>query len=227
MTNLAEHIIVAGAENRPQMLEKSMYDSWQVVYVYSSKEINMKLCYSKYTTLRNSTVKDLDFGRMFVLGLLLLNNKLNSPTDIEEGMHIKASMKSGLATKVKHIDGKLIGKDGKSLKVYHRGEGLDINQFKPGGVPCMLNEESISATDSCDSSHIQPKFDVYLLYVLGINAVRCNVICSEMDMAISDKTKLDLKEKLIDKVFNHLDILHAPFEVKVITTAKSLLPLLV
>nr|GEX38027.1 hypothetical protein [Tanacetum cinerariifolium] len=28
MTTLAEHIIVAGAENRPPMLEKSIYDSW-------------------------------------------------------------------------------------------------------------------------------------------------------------------------------------------------------
>ncbi|GJY05683.1 hypothetical protein Tco_0371623 [Tanacetum coccineum] len=28
MTTLAEHIIVVGAENRPPMLEKSMYDSW-------------------------------------------------------------------------------------------------------------------------------------------------------------------------------------------------------
>ncbi|GJT23416.1 hypothetical protein Tco_0893353 [Tanacetum coccineum] len=28
MTTLAEHIIVAGAENHPPMLEKSMYDSW-------------------------------------------------------------------------------------------------------------------------------------------------------------------------------------------------------
>ncbi|GKB65906.1 hypothetical protein Tco_0927318 [Tanacetum coccineum] len=29
MTTLAEYIIVAGAENRPPMLEKSMYDSWE------------------------------------------------------------------------------------------------------------------------------------------------------------------------------------------------------
>ncbi|GJY12663.1 hypothetical protein Tco_0381972 [Tanacetum coccineum] len=29
MTTLAEHIIVAGAENRPPMLKKSMYDSWE------------------------------------------------------------------------------------------------------------------------------------------------------------------------------------------------------
>nr|GFA08010.1 hypothetical protein [Tanacetum cinerariifolium] len=28
MTTLVEYIIVAGAENRPSMLEKSMYDSW-------------------------------------------------------------------------------------------------------------------------------------------------------------------------------------------------------
>ncbi|GKD85627.1 hypothetical protein Tco_1356781, partial [Tanacetum coccineum] len=29
MTTLVEHIIVAGAENHPPMLEKSMYDSWE------------------------------------------------------------------------------------------------------------------------------------------------------------------------------------------------------
>ncbi|GJS04425.1 hypothetical protein Tco_0320933 [Tanacetum coccineum] len=29
MTTLAEHIIIAGAENRPPVLEKSMYDSWE------------------------------------------------------------------------------------------------------------------------------------------------------------------------------------------------------
>ncbi|GJU12902.1 hypothetical protein Tco_1135298 [Tanacetum coccineum] len=28
MTTLAEHIIVVGAEHRPPLLEKSMYDSW-------------------------------------------------------------------------------------------------------------------------------------------------------------------------------------------------------
>nr|GEZ27682.1 hypothetical protein [Tanacetum cinerariifolium] len=28
MTTLAEHIIVVGAENRPPMIKKSMYDSW-------------------------------------------------------------------------------------------------------------------------------------------------------------------------------------------------------
>ncbi|GKF55260.1 hypothetical protein Tco_0165600, partial [Tanacetum coccineum] len=29
MTNLAEHIIIAGVENRPPMLENPMYDSWE------------------------------------------------------------------------------------------------------------------------------------------------------------------------------------------------------
>nr|GEU72265.1 hypothetical protein [Tanacetum cinerariifolium] len=41
MTTLALHIIVAGAENHPPMLEKSMDDYGQVVYVYSSKGRNM------------------------------------------------------------------------------------------------------------------------------------------------------------------------------------------
>ncbi|GKB55757.1 hypothetical protein Tco_0911943, partial [Tanacetum coccineum] len=29
MITLAKHIIIVGAENRPPMLEKSMYDSWE------------------------------------------------------------------------------------------------------------------------------------------------------------------------------------------------------
>nr|GEZ18629.1 integrase, catalytic region, zinc finger, CCHC-type, peptidase aspartic, catalytic [Tanacetum cinerariifolium] len=29
MTTLAEHVIMAGADNRPPLLEKTMYNSWQ------------------------------------------------------------------------------------------------------------------------------------------------------------------------------------------------------
>ncbi|GJY22821.1 retrovirus-related pol polyprotein from transposon TNT 1-94 [Tanacetum coccineum] len=42
MTTLAEHIIVAGAENRPLMLEKSMYDSW-ASHDYDVQETNIIL----------------------------------------------------------------------------------------------------------------------------------------------------------------------------------------
>ncbi|GKD40176.1 hypothetical protein Tco_1260383 [Tanacetum coccineum] len=40
MTTLAKHMIVAGAENRPPMLDKSMYNSWQsrmLLYINGKK----------------------------------------------------------------------------------------------------------------------------------------------------------------------------------------------
>ncbi|GJY84139.1 hypothetical protein Tco_0497515 [Tanacetum coccineum] len=46
MTTLAEHMIVFGAENRPPMLDKSMYDSWQsrmLLYIKGKKNGRMML----------------------------------------------------------------------------------------------------------------------------------------------------------------------------------------
>ncbi|GJY11453.1 hypothetical protein Tco_0379638 [Tanacetum coccineum] len=42
MTTLAEHIIVVGAENRPLMLEKSMYDSWAAKDIWDKVKMLMK-----------------------------------------------------------------------------------------------------------------------------------------------------------------------------------------
>ncbi|GJY02837.1 hypothetical protein Tco_0360989 [Tanacetum coccineum] len=46
MTTLAKHMIVAGAENRPPMMDKSMYDSWQsrmLLYIKGKKNGRMML----------------------------------------------------------------------------------------------------------------------------------------------------------------------------------------
>ncbi|GJR46265.1 hypothetical protein Tco_1314368 [Tanacetum coccineum] len=46
MTNLAKHIIVARVENRPSMLEKSMYDSWAshiLLFIKGKKHVGMML----------------------------------------------------------------------------------------------------------------------------------------------------------------------------------------
>ncbi|GJS27390.1 hypothetical protein Tco_0488010 [Tanacetum coccineum] len=46
MTTLAEHMIVAGAENRPLMLDKTMYNSWQsrmLLYIKGKKNGRMML----------------------------------------------------------------------------------------------------------------------------------------------------------------------------------------
>ncbi|GJT28846.1 reverse transcriptase domain-containing protein [Tanacetum coccineum] len=49
MTTLAEHIIVAGAENCPPMLEKSMYDSWASLYPTVEEDGQTRL--KKYSEL--------------------------------------------------------------------------------------------------------------------------------------------------------------------------------
>ncbi|GKE02178.1 hypothetical protein Tco_1390161 [Tanacetum coccineum] len=46
MTTLAQHMIVASAENRPPMLDKSMYNSWQSrmwLYIKGKKNSRMML----------------------------------------------------------------------------------------------------------------------------------------------------------------------------------------
>ncbi|GKC43080.1 hypothetical protein Tco_1060802 [Tanacetum coccineum] len=46
MTTLAEHMIVAGADNHPPMLEKSMYNSWQnrmLLYIKGKERYRMML----------------------------------------------------------------------------------------------------------------------------------------------------------------------------------------
>ncbi|GKD03743.1 hypothetical protein Tco_1178717, partial [Tanacetum coccineum] len=61
MTTLAEHIIVAGAENRPPMLEKSMYDSWASrirLFIKGKKHGRMMLDFIDNSPLVYPTVKE-------------------------------------------------------------------------------------------------------------------------------------------------------------------------
>ncbi|GKC66418.1 hypothetical protein Tco_1099016 [Tanacetum coccineum] len=61
MTTLAEHIIVAGAENRPPMLEKSMYDSWEShirLLIKEKKHGRMMLNSIDYVPLVYPTVEE-------------------------------------------------------------------------------------------------------------------------------------------------------------------------
>ncbi|GJW44661.1 RNA-directed DNA polymerase, eukaryota [Tanacetum coccineum] len=61
MTTLAEHIIVARAENRPPMLEKSMYDSWESrirLFIKGKKHGRMMLDSIEIGQLVYPTVKE-------------------------------------------------------------------------------------------------------------------------------------------------------------------------
>nr|GEX65199.1 hypothetical protein [Tanacetum cinerariifolium] len=73
MTTLAEHIIVAGAENRPLMLEKSMYDAWASrirLFIKGKKNGKMMLDSIDNGPLVYSTIEE--------MGKLKLRNTLNS-----------------------------------------------------------------------------------------------------------------------------------------------------
>ncbi|GJT95597.1 putative retrotransposon protein [Tanacetum coccineum] len=69
MTTLAEHMIMAGAENRPPMLDKTMYNSWQsrmLIYIKGKKNGRMMLESIENGPLvylaieENGTAKDID-----------------------------------------------------------------------------------------------------------------------------------------------------------------------
>nr|GEX31844.1 transposase, Ptta/En/Spm, transposase, Tnp1/En/Spm-like protein [Tanacetum cinerariifolium] len=60
MTTLAEHIIVAGADNHPPMLEKSMYNSWQdrmLLYIKGKEHCRMMLNSVLYGPLVYGTIE--------------------------------------------------------------------------------------------------------------------------------------------------------------------------
>ncbi|GKA02179.1 integrase, catalytic region, zinc finger, CCHC-type containing protein [Tanacetum coccineum] len=61
MTTLAEHMIVAGAENRPPMLDKTMYNSWQscmLLYIKGKKNGRMMLESIKNEPLVYPTIEE-------------------------------------------------------------------------------------------------------------------------------------------------------------------------
>nr|GEV58924.1 retrovirus-related Pol polyprotein from transposon TNT 1-94 [Tanacetum cinerariifolium] len=60
MTTLAEHMIVAGADNRPLMLEKSMYNSWQnrmLLYITGKEHGRIMLNSIEHGPLVYGTIK--------------------------------------------------------------------------------------------------------------------------------------------------------------------------
>ncbi|GJR19800.1 hypothetical protein Tco_0968327 [Tanacetum coccineum] len=63
MTTLAEHMIVAGAENRPPMLDKTMYNSWQsrmLLYIKGNKNGRMMLESIEHGPLIYLTIEEND-----------------------------------------------------------------------------------------------------------------------------------------------------------------------
>ncbi|GJU08332.1 hypothetical protein Tco_1124762 [Tanacetum coccineum] len=87
MTTLAEHIIVAGAENRPLMLEKSMYDSWAIrirLFIKGKKHGRMMLDSIDNGPLVYPTVKENRQTRPKKYSELTKAQQLQDDCDLQE-----------------------------------------------------------------------------------------------------------------------------------------------
>nr|GEU75802.1 hypothetical protein [Tanacetum cinerariifolium] len=98
----------------------------------------------------NCYLHRIKMSKEIIVRLVFLGNKASK----------NESRKSGLAAKIKNIEGNLIGKDGKPLKVYRKGEGLNTNQVNPDSTSCINHGDSImtkvgSTTDSNSNVHMK------------------------------------------------------------------------
>ncbi|GJU27584.1 hypothetical protein Tco_1166205 [Tanacetum coccineum] len=87
MTTLAEHIIVAGAENHPPMLEKTMYDSWAshiCLLIKGKKHGRMMLDSIDIGPLVYPTVEENGQTRLKKYSKLTKNQKLQDDCDVQE-----------------------------------------------------------------------------------------------------------------------------------------------
>ncbi|GJV12313.1 hypothetical protein Tco_1353854 [Tanacetum coccineum] len=86
MTTLAEHMIVAGAENRPPMLDKSMYNSWQIhmlLYIKGNKNGRMMLESIKNRPLVYPTIEENGKIRKKKYAELTEQEKLQDDCDVQ------------------------------------------------------------------------------------------------------------------------------------------------
>ncbi|GJQ94937.1 hypothetical protein Tco_0006076 [Tanacetum coccineum] len=86
MTTLTEHMIVAGAENRPPMLDKTMYNSWQsrmLLYIKGKENGRMMLESIKNGPLVYLNIKENDQIRNKKYVELTEQEKLQDDCDVQ------------------------------------------------------------------------------------------------------------------------------------------------
>ncbi|GKF21159.1 hypothetical protein Tco_0069797, partial [Tanacetum coccineum] len=86
MTTLAEFMIIAGADNRPPMLEKSLYDSWKSrmeLYIENRENMRMILNSLQNGPLIWPTVKDNGTTRTKKYEELSIAEKLQADCDLK------------------------------------------------------------------------------------------------------------------------------------------------
>nr|GEU85127.1 hypothetical protein [Tanacetum cinerariifolium] len=100
MTTLAEHMIVAGLEDRPLMLEKSMYNSWQ--YIKGKKNDRMMRDSVLNGPLVYETIKENGVTRPKKYSELTKEEKLQDDCDVQATNIVLQGLPSDVYSLVNH-----------------------------------------------------------------------------------------------------------------------------
>lgn len=126
----------------------------------------------------------------------------------------KASKKSGLAAKVKNIEGKTLGKDGKPLKSCLKGAGLDAKQVKPVGASYIQTDRgntTMSKVDltnaSCASDKVTSIPNAHVADTVPVVDVIVQKLGS--DEVVTNKLKQDKAKQVQVLVLNDEKVLGA------------------
>ncbi|GJU25603.1 hypothetical protein Tco_1164224 [Tanacetum coccineum] len=136
MTTLAEYIIVAGAENRPPMLDKSMYDSWAIrvlLFIKGKKYGRMMLDSIHNSPLVYPTVKEDRQTRPKKFSELNEAQQLQDDCDVQATNILLHGLPPDVYALVKHQEAtkdiwdkvKLLMK----AEAYEAGQILDVEQL--------------------------------------------------------------------------------------------------
>ncbi|GJQ94304.1 hypothetical protein Tco_0005443 [Tanacetum coccineum] len=165
MTTLAEHMIVVGAENRPPMLDKTMYNSWQsrmLLYIKGKKNGRMTLESIENGPLLYPTIRKRPECKDYGLWKLSDGKSNNFSSLLMEGLghnlfSVSQFRDSDLEINVVIAPILSLSKASKS-KVLVKASNTPTNpklktQFKKssGPWPQHLNVQNKPNTDSCQS----------------------------------------------------------------------------
>ncbi|GKC50140.1 retrovirus-related pol polyprotein from transposon TNT 1-94, partial [Tanacetum coccineum] len=125
MTTLAEHMIVAGAENRPTMLDKTMYNSWQshmLLYIKGKKNGRMILESIENGPLVYPTIEENGQIRNKKYAELTEQEKLQDDCDVQAINIVLQGLPPDVCSLVNHCQA---AKD-----IWDRGESLHEYYFR-------------------------------------------------------------------------------------------------
>ncbi|GKD36057.1 hypothetical protein Tco_1251566, partial [Tanacetum coccineum] len=137
MTTLAEHMIVAGAENCPPMLDKAMYNSWQSqmrLYIKGKKNSRMMLDSLDYGLLVYLTIEENGVTQPKKYSELSAEDQLQDDCDVQATNLVLLGLPLNVYSLVNHYE---VAKDiWDRLKLLMKGTELSYQECE-----CKLYNE--------------------------------------------------------------------------------------